>query len=57
MQKSDLISLLTRLYLCKQNKVESIKVWNQTKDSFMNLSEPDLETFFIEYGLSQKEAS
>ncbi len=57
MDRDKLATIITRLRLCNDSKLESIDDWQRMKNNLLNLSEHDFGEELNKFGLLDKEAS
>ena len=57
MDRNKFISILARLHLCNDSKLENIDDWERTKRYFLNLDDYEFGKKLNKFGLLDKEAS
>ena len=57
MDKNKYISILARLHLCNDSKLENIDDWEKTKNYLLNLDDYEFGMKLNKFGLLDKEAS
>jgi len=57
MNRDKFASMITRLYLCNDSKLENIDKWESLKKKIMNLDDDEFSEELSKFGLLDKEAS
>ncbi len=57
MDRNKLASIITRLYLCNDSKLENIDKWESMKKKILNLNDDEFNEELSKFGLMDKEAS
>ncbi len=57
MPKENLATIMTRIYLCNNSKLESIDDYKRIRKFFLSLDDYKFQEKLYEYGLCEREAS
>ena len=57
MDRNKFASIITRLYLCNDSKLENIDKWESLKKKLLDLNDDEFSKELSKFGLMDKEAS